>query len=199
MSPESTGHEPASEALLLRVLQFSAEKHRMQRRKGVDAPPYINHLIDVAAILANVGGVSDATVLAAAVLHDTIEDTLTTPEELEKAFGREIRLLVQEVTDDKSLPKADRQRLQVEHAPHLSPGAKLIKLADKISNVRDLTDGPPPAWSVERRRTYLDWAEGVVAGCRGINCALETRFDEVLQRAHAVLPHEERAQQHRQG
>jgi guanosine-3',5'-bis(diphosphate) 3'-pyrophosphohydrolase len=140
MSLESIRHETVGADLLLRAVEFSAERHRDQRRKGVDASPYINHPIEVAAMLANVAGVRDLAILVAAVLHDTIEDTRTSPEELEAAFGSEIRLLVQEVTDDKSLPKAERKRLQVEHAPQLSPSAKLIKLADKVSNVRDVTE-----------------------------------------------------------
>lgn len=190
MSAEHTRHEAAGADLLLRALEFSAEKHRAQRRKGVDASPYVNHPIEVASLLANVGGVRDMAVLVAAVLHDTIEDTRTSLEEIDAAFGKEIRHLVQEVTDDKNLPKAERKRLQVEHAPQLSHRAKLIKIADKISNVRDVTDGPPSDWSVERRREYLDWAERVVAGCRGVDRALETRFDEVLRRAREVLSRE---------
>jgi guanosine-3',5'-bis(diphosphate) 3'-pyrophosphohydrolase len=190
MSPESIRHEIVNVGLLLRAIEFAAEKHRGQRRKGVDASPYINHPIEVATMLANVAGVRDLAILVAAVLHDTIEDTHTSPEELEAAFGPEIRVLVLEVTDDKSLPKAERKRLQVEHAPQLSPSAKLIKLADKVSNVRDVTDRPPSDWSVERRREYLDWAERVVAGCRGVNSTLESCLDETLRRARDVISRE---------
>ena len=173
--------------LLLRAIQFSAEKHRSQRRKGADASPYINHPIEVASLLANVADVTDEKVLMAAVLHDTIEDTCTTPEELDTGFGPEVSALVQEVTDDKSLPKAERKRLQVEHAPHMSASAKLIKIADKISNVREITENPPSDWPLERRLHYVDWAERVVVGCRGANSALESRFDETAQRAREVL------------
>ena len=187
MSPEPIQRETVGAGLLLRAVEFSAEKHRGQRRKGVDATPYINHPIEVATMLANVAGVRNLATLIAAVLHDTIEDTHASPEELEAAFGPEIRLLVQEVTDDKSLPKAERKRLQVEHASQLSPSAKLIKLADKVSNVRDVTDRPPSDWSVERRREYLDWAERVVVGCRGVNSTLESRFEETLRRARQVI------------
>jgi (p)ppGpp synthase/HD superfamily hydrolase len=172
---------------LLEALRFSAEKHRDQRRKGVHASPYINHPIEVAAMLANVAGVRDDATLIAAVLHDTIEDTRTTPEEIEAAFGTKIRSIVLEVTDDKRLPKAERKRLQVEHAPHMSSSAKLIKIADKISNVSELTVNPPSDWSLERRREYLGWAEQVVAGCRGVNDALESKFDEALRAARAVI------------
>ena len=187
MSPEPIQRETVGAGLLLRAVEFSAEKHRGQRRKGVDATPYINHPIEVATMLANVAGVRNLATLIAAVLHDTIEDTHASPEELEAVFGPEIRLLVQEVTDDKSLPKAERKRLQVEHAPQLSPSAKLIKLADKVSNVRDVTDRPPSDWSVERRREYLEWAERVVVGCRGVNSTLESRFEETLRRARQVI------------
>jgi guanosine-3',5'-bis(diphosphate) 3'-pyrophosphohydrolase len=164
-------------------MRFAADKHRYQRRKGADAPPYINHPIEVADLLANVGGVTDPTALIAAVLHDTVEDTETTPEELEALFGAEVRDLVAEVTDDKSLPKAERKRLQIEHAPSLSRHAKEIKVADKISNVLDITHNPPAGWPLERKREYLEWADQVVEGCRGANKELDRRFDEALSDA----------------
>jgi guanosine-3',5'-bis(diphosphate) 3'-pyrophosphohydrolase len=123
----------------------------------------------------------------AAVLHDTIEDTETSPEELEARFGSEVRALVLEVTDDKQLPKAERKRLQIQHAPLRSRKAKIIKLGDKIANVRDVTNTPPEAWSLQRRREYLDWTSQVVQGCRGSNPGLESYYDEVLQTGHAAL------------
>jgi guanosine-3',5'-bis(diphosphate) 3'-pyrophosphohydrolase len=166
--------------LLLRALDFAAAKHRDQRRKGSDAAPYVNHCIGVARLLAEVGGVRDLTILTAAVLHDTVEDTDTTPEELESLFGAEVRCLVMECTDDKSLPKPIRKQLQVEHAPHKSPGAKQIKIADKTSNVRDVTHCPPKDWPWVRLWAYLDWTEQVVAGLRGANPALEAHYDLVL-------------------
>lgn len=168
-------------------MQFAAQKHRSQRRKDVEASPYINHPIEVATILATRGAVADLTTLIAAILHDTIEDTETTPEELEERFGSEVRALVLEVTDDKRLPKAERKRLQVEHAPRRSGMAKVIKLGDKIANVRDVTATPPADWSVDRRREYLDWTEQVVQGCRGSNPALERYYDEVLRSGRAAL------------
>jgi guanosine-3',5'-bis(diphosphate) 3'-pyrophosphohydrolase len=174
-------------AQLLEALQFAAHKHRAQRRKDVDASPYINHPLEVATILATSGGVEDIPTLLAAILHDTIEDTETSPEELEERFGSEVRSLVLEVTDDKRLPKEDRKRLQIEHASRLSPKAKLIKLGDKIANVHDVTDTPPATWSLARRRDYLDWTEQVVRGCRGVNPALERRYDEALQSGRQAL------------
>lgn len=186
-NPTTTSRQLADPALLLRALQFSAERHRDQRRKDESASPYINHVIGVASLLANVGGVTDAIVLVAAVLHDTLEDTRTSAVEIEARFGREVRRLVEEVTDDKSLAKVERKRLQVEHAPHLSNRAKLIKLADKICNVVDVTHTPPTSWSMERRQQYLDWTERVVAGCRGSNLALERRYDEVLRQARLTV------------
>lgn len=172
---------------LLAALQFAAHKHRNQRRKDAEASPYINHPIEVAAILATRGGVTDLATLMAAILHDTIEDTETTPEELGAAFGPEVRELVVEVTDDKHLPKAERKRLQIEHAHRRSPKAKLVKLGDKIANVRDVTATPPAGWSVARRQEYLDWTEQVLVGCRGSNAGLERYYDEVLQAGRAAL------------
>ncbi len=174
-------------ALLLDALRFAADKHRDQRRKDRQASPYINHPIEVASVLAMVGGVRDAATLAAAALHDTIEDTRTTADELETRFGREVRHLVEELTDDKRLPKEERKRLQIVHAAGASHRAKLIKLADKICNVRDVTHQPPAGWSDERRREYLDWTEQVVQGCRGASAALERLYDKVLTEGRAAL------------
>jgi guanosine-3',5'-bis(diphosphate) 3'-pyrophosphohydrolase len=166
---------------------FAARKHRLQKRKDADASPYINHPIEVAAILASDGGVTDVMTLAAAVLHDTLEDTETTPAELAREFGPAIRDLVQEMTDDRRLPKAIRKAVQVAGAPHLSARAKLIRIADKIANVRDVTHHPPAHWDIARRREYLDWTAQVIAGCRGASAALETLYDRVLQEAWVAL------------
>jgi guanosine-3',5'-bis(diphosphate) 3'-pyrophosphohydrolase len=174
-------------ARLLLALHFSAEKHRHQRRKDRHASPYINHPIEVATMLATVGAVSDLASLIAAVLHDTIEDTATTGDELEQRFGREVRLLVEEVTDDKRLPKTERKRLQIVHARGASHRAKLIKIGDKICNVRDVTHAPPDGWTEERRREYLDWTEQVVAGCRGASATLERYYDDVLRDGRKAL------------
>jgi len=174
-------------ATLLQAARFAAEKHRFQRRKGADASPYINHPIEVADLLANIGGVADLATLVAAVLHDTVEDTETSPEEVEALFGAEVRALVAEMTDDKTLPKAKRKRLQIEHAPSLSAHAKEIKIADKISNVLDIDQNPPTDWSPKRKREYLKWADQVVAGCRGANEGLDRWFDEVLRNARLSI------------
>ena len=164
-------------ALLLKALAFAAHKHRDQRRKDADASPYINHPIALADVLVNEGGVTDVEVLCAALLHDTVEDTATTPQELVDAFGSRIARIVAEVTDDKRLPKAERKRLQIEHAPHLSREAKLVKLADKLCNLRDVAERPPAEWSLERRQEYFDWARQVIDGLRGAHPRLEAAFD----------------------
>jgi guanosine-3',5'-bis(diphosphate) 3'-pyrophosphohydrolase len=160
------------------ALQFAAHKHRDQRRKDPEASPYINHPIALANILWVVGGIEDPAVICAALLHDTVEDTETTEAELVEHFGARVASIVMEVTDDKSLLKAERKALQVEHAPHLSREAKLVKLADKISNVRDVGTSPPEDWPLERRREYFDWARRVVNGLRGVHPRLEAVFDE---------------------
>ncbi len=172
---------------LLAATEFAAGKHSTQRRKNVEASPYINHPIRVAHLLAAVGGITDLATLIAAVLHDTLEDTNTTSAELDALFGPLVRSIVEEVTDDKSLVKAERKRLQVEHAPHLSPEARAIKLGDKIANVLDVTDSPPSRWDQARRLEYLDWTEAVVAGCRGTNVALEQYYDDVLAKGRTML------------
>lgn len=165
---------------VLRALLFAAEKHRNQTRKDIEKTPYINHPLAVVELLWRVGGVRDGATLAAAALHDTVEDTGTKPEEIEALFGPAVRALVLEVSDDKSLPKHVRKQLQVEHAAHKSHSAKLIKLGDKISNVRDVIISPPDDWPEERRRDYIAWASAVVAGLRGACPALEEEFDRVV-------------------
>ena len=167
-------------AALLAAVRFAAEKHSRQRRKDSGATPYINHPIAVAEVLVRIAGVTDLATLQAAILHDTIEDTETTAEELEQHFGRDVRLLVEELTDDKSLPKEERKRLQVAHASQLSSRAKQIKIADKICNLGDLSPNQPSDWPLQRKLDYLDWGVRVVAGCRGCSPELEQLFDAVL-------------------
>lgn len=173
-------------AVILQALRFSANKHRNQRRKD-NSSPYINHPIDVAEMLMTVGGVRELDVIVAALLHDTIEDTDTLPQEIEELFGNSVLSLVLEVTDDKSLPKKTRKQLQVQNASHKSPGAKQIKIADKISNLRDIMTAPPANWSRERKLEYVDWSENVVAGLRGANPKLESLYDETLQAVRSQL------------
>ncbi len=172
-------------AVIMQAASFAAKKHRSQKRKGDDGEPYINHPLEVANLLANVGKVEDFDILAAAILHDTVEDTDTTKEEITELFGATVCGYVMEVTDDKSLPKSERKLKQIEHAPHLSTGAKQIKLADKISNIKDVTDNPPQDWSLKTRIEYVIWGEKVVAGLRGVNKDLEDYFDEIVSKAHA--------------
>lgn len=164
--------------LLFRALSFAANKHRDQRRKDTGATPYINHPIAVTRLLIEIEGIRDTTTLCAALLHDTIEDTETSAEELTREFGATISELVQEVTDDKTLAKPVRKQAQIDHAPHLSCEARAIKLADKISNLQDVSQNPPPGWSLQRRRDYYDWASQVIDGLRGDWKALEQAFDE---------------------
>ena len=172
--------------LMIRAAHFAAHKHKDQRRKDADASPYINHPIALANVLANEGGVNDVIVLCAAVLHDTIEDTETTAEELAKAFGPEVTAIVLEVTDDKTLDKDVRKQRQIEHAPHISKEAKLVKLADKICNLRDILASPPADWSPERKQGYFTWSAQVVDGVRGARSGLEAVFDGLLAR-HAEI------------
>ena len=173
--------------LILKAAAFAADKHRFQQRKDVEQSPYINHPIAVARILSEVGGVSDEDVLAAALLHDTVEDTDTTEAELTEVFGERISTIVMEVTDDKSLPKLERKQAQVDHAPHLSSAATLVKLADKIANVADIGDKPPQGWDETRRREYLDWAETVVENCTEVNADLIRRFREEIAKGRKLL------------
>jgi guanosine-3',5'-bis(diphosphate) 3'-pyrophosphohydrolase len=165
---------------LLAAIAFAANKHRDQRRKDAAASPYINHPIALAKVLANEAGIDDERVLIAAVLHDTLEDTETTVQELVRQFGQEIAEIVIEVSDDMALSKAARKQ-QIDHAPRLSRRAKLVKLADKICNLRDIAHSPPHDWTLQRRQAYFDWAKAVIDQLRGVHPALEHVFDQAYR------------------
>ncbi|MCA9189196.1 MAG: bifunctional (p)ppGpp synthetase/guanosine-3',5'-bis(diphosphate) 3'-pyrophosphohydrolase [Planctomycetales bacterium] len=165
---------------ILAAAHFAASKHTQQRRKNDAATPYINHPIEVAEHLSRVGGVTDEDVLIAALLHDTVEDTDTTCEEIEQRFGPRTASIVMECNDDKSLPKSERKRLQVVTAAKKSDAAKLVKIADKTCNLRSLLADPPTDWNLDRQREYFLWAEQVVAGLLGINDQLDNAVRDVL-------------------
>ena len=173
--------------LILNAADFAAYKHRNQRRKDEEKTPYINHPIAVAKIISEIGNIEDPEILAAALLHDTIEDTKTTPEELIDNFGERVCNLVQEVTDDKTLPKLERKQRQIDHAKEISEGAALIKLGDKISNVTDITNTPPTNWDSNRRLEYFDWAEKVINNCPKVNEKLENHFKDSIQKGREKL------------
>lgn len=180
----------SQEIALKKVLEaaiFAARKHQGQVRKDDRQSPYITHPLQVAQILWELGGVRDDQTLIAAILHDTIEDTSTTQAEIRKAFGEEVLKIVLEVTDDKSLEKMARKRMQVIHAPDLSKPARLIKLGDKLVNCRDILQNPPKDWTLERRREYIQWGADVVAQIRGTNAPLEKAFDRMLSEAQEQL------------
>jgi len=171
--------DTADFGLVLRAARFAAWKHRDQRRKGRGHLPYINHPLDLAEVLWFEGGVRDPVVLAAALLHDTIEDTPTSLQELQGEFGEQVALIVMEVTDERSLRWRARKKLQVSRARLASLAARQVKLADKICNLRSIISAPPNGWSIDRQRAYFDWAKDVVDQLRGANVELEIRFDQV--------------------
>jgi len=173
--------------LILKAAHFAAKKHRDQRRKDKHASPYIIHPISVALAIAQIGRVDDPEILAAALLHDTLEDTKTEPEDLEAEFGKKVCEYVLDVSDDKTLPKDERKRRQIEHAKQISKGAALIKLGDKISNVTDVINNPPEDWDINRRKEYLDWAEKVIENCPKVNDRMENKFQEIINQGREAL------------
>jgi (p)ppGpp synthase/HD superfamily hydrolase len=166
---------------ILAAGRFAAEKHAQQKRKGENAEPYFNHLLEVAELIAASSPDLDVELIMAAFLHDTVEDTGVTSQELEQRFGKDVASLVAEVTDDKSLPKEIRKQLQVEHTPEKSPRAQILKLADKISNLRAVVSSPPVGWSLERKRQYFQWAKQVVSGIASPNEHLKSEFDKAYR------------------
>lgn len=173
--------------LVSEAAELAARRHAGQQRKGRGQEPYINHLAEVANLLSVASAGEDAELIAAGWLHDTIEDTDTTRDELAQRFGLRVAGLVEEVTDDMALAKSERRRLQVVEAPTKSAGAKQIKIADKISNIRARIFAEPDAEQQLDLTDYLDWAGQVVAGCRGVNAQLDALFDETVANARATL------------
>ena len=169
---------------ILTAARFAAEKHADQRRKGAAAEPYVNHLLEVAELVSSVQPADNLVI--AALLHDVIEDAGVTKEEIVQYFGGDVADLVMEVTDDKSLPKPERKRLQIVHAPELSVRAQVIKLADKISNLRSILNSPPADWTVERQREYFHWAKAVVDGLTAPNSTLKREFDRLYERVKSL-------------
>ncbi|EJW87054.1 HD domain-containing protein [Wuchereria bancrofti] len=168
--------------VVVKACNFAAERHRLQRRKDALQTPYINHPIGVAHILSSEVGVTDSATIAAALLHDTVEDTSTTFQEISSLFGEEISQIVQECTDDKSLPASVRKQLQIENAVKHSHKAKLIHLADKLHNLRDLERETPVGWSAQRVKEYFIWSKAIVSELKGTNEALEVALDDVINR-----------------
>ncbi len=174
--------------MLIKAALYAAEKHKYQRRKGFNQVPYINHPLKVVDTLIDCGE-HDHDLLIAAVLHDVIEDTDATEDEIAELFNTEISKLVMEVSDNKDLPYTIRKEQQVESAPNLSHKAKLIKVADKICNIKDILNYPLD-WSPERKLAYLSWSKEVVEGCRGINGQLESVFDRIIEEGSLQLQEE---------
>jgi len=181
-STGSADNHDADMGLVLRAARFAAWKHRDQRRKGRGAVPYINYPLDLAHVLWFEGGVADPVILAAALLHDTLEDTQTTLQELQGEFGEQVASIVMEVTDEPTLNWRARKKLQISRARLASAEAKQVKLADKICNLLSMVSSPPNGWPVERQRAYFDWSKEVVNQIRGVNPELEQRFDQIWKR-----------------
>jgi (p)ppGpp synthase/HD superfamily hydrolase len=182
MAADKDNHECGDSVRhILAAAHFAAEKHAQQKRKGENGEPYFNHLLEVAELIAASSPHLDVELVMAAFLHDTVEDTGVTLQELEQRFGKDVADLVAEVTDDKSLPKETRKQLQVEHTPEKSPRAQTLKLADKISNLRAIIASPPVGWSPERKQQYFEWARQVVSGIASPNEFLKSEFDKAYR------------------
>lgn len=166
----------------MRAAWFAAERHSTQKRKGAAQEPYINHLLEVASLLSETAAVEDTDLVIAALLHDTVEDTGVSADEISGMFGEDVATIVLEVTDDKSLPKAQRKELQVQNAPHKSERARNLKVADKISNVRAILESPPAGWDAARRREYFLWADRVVTACGEVHPALRAEFTRLMEK-----------------
>ncbi len=175
---------------LIKAFRFAAEKHSLQRRKNISATPYINHAIEVAEYISTVGGITDENVLIAAVLHDSIEDTNTSREEIASHFGNDVLSLVLECSDDKSFDYHERKKLQITNASSKSKNAKMISIADKVCNVQSIINDPPANWSLNRRLAYVKWAIEVMDGLFGHNPTMDTHAKEILEMCMKTLTNE---------
>lgn len=173
---------------ILQAAVFASQKHARQKRKGAAGEPYVNHLLEVAQLVSSALTEPDPNLVIAALLHDTVEDTGVTAQELAERFGPDVAALVMEVTDDKSLPKAERKRLQIEHASEKSSRAQVLKLADKISNLRSILSSPPLDWDQQRKQQYFEWARKVIAGLTHPNPVLLAEFERTYSRYEELQP-----------
>lgn len=171
---------------LLETITYAIIKHDGQKRKDENAYPFIVHPIDVASILIK-AGVTDNDVLNAAILHDVVEDTSATYEEVKTKFGKSVADYVQEVSDDKSLSKLERKKAQIEHAKVISEGAKLIKLADKISNLTSLSNSVPKSWPAIWEKGYFAWAKLCTDNMSGLSEQLDAQLNTLYQNALSDL------------
>jgi len=170
---------------LMNACDYAARCHSGQTRGGAAREPYVNHVIEVAARVARSPDASEVLVIGA-LLHDVIEDTDGTAADIAARFGADVASLVLEVTDDTTLPRDERKARQVRDVAGKTADARRIKLADKAANLAALCDSPPD-WDTARRIAYLDWAERVIAGCRGLDPVLEAAFDAEAARLRAAL------------
>lgn len=178
--PAATPQELPTLPLIMRAAQFAAERHKTQRRRGAAREPYVNHLLEVANLLATATDGRDPDLVIAGLLHDLIEDQGISSDDIARQFGIGVAALVLEVTTDKTLSEVERNRVQIVHAAHKSPRARMLRIADLTSNLRALRQSPPTDWSVERQRDYFRWAHDVVAGSRGLSPHLDAAFDEAF-------------------
>lgn len=186
--------EPAPVQSIPRLTEatlFAARAHCTQRRKGRDADPYVNHVIEVADRLARATEGSDLALVVAGLLHDTIEDCGVTAGDLTRRFGEDVAALVVEVTDDRPLSREERKRAQIGHMATISERAPMLKVADKASNLRDIALAPGSDWSAKRRHDYVLWADKVVAPCRGLNATLDRGYDEARSLALKAIERDE--------
>lgn len=182
-----------SNTKILKAASYAAERHKSQKRKGATASPYINQPLKVAEILSVNGESENTELLLAALLHDVLEDTVHSANEMIEVknyiktnYGEKVLSIVEEVTDDKALPKQTRKQLQIEHSPHLSPNAKKLKLADKITNLTDILNDPPAVWPQERKYEYFLWAEKVIKGLKGVNVELEEMAERLINKGKVI-------------
>ncbi len=180
-------------ASILNAAVQAARWHTNQRRKGSNGEPYINHLLEVAALVAEAEP-DNTDAIIAALLHDAIEDPKISREQISEEFGENVACIVEECTDDKRLDKPLRKQLQIETAAQKSHNAKLVKIADKTSNLRSIAASPPSHWPFERRRAYIDWSVAVVeAGLLGASVQLDAHFEEAKIAAYRTVEEGESA------
>ncbi|EFO18322.1 hypothetical protein LOAG_10172 [Loa loa] len=169
-------------SLIIEAVDLAARRHRQQRRKDAAQTPYVNHPIGVAYILTSEGQITDTTTIIAAILHDIVEHTKTTDEEIRKMFGDEIADIVKECTMVRSMKREARMKSELEKASKLSHKAKLVQLADKLNNIRDIERGTPLGWTKQHVTEYIIFAKDLLSKIRGIHGPLESALDDIINK-----------------
>jgi len=172
-------NEKDAEAVLGAAI-FATEKHKSQVRSNEKKTPYIIHPIEVADLVMKIGHVYDKDVLITALLHDVMDDTQTTYEQITSLYGTKVSSYLEEMTSKQGLSLKEQKKQQIMQAFRQNPSVAIIKLSDKLSNLKTLATSPPPSWSRDRIDQYFQWAQTVIENLPESNQLLKKAVKNVI-------------------